>query len=254
MGCIWHWTDGISLKDKRWFSLSTILFVLSIRDNWHQAWRYAFTSLKQTESFQPSFGCFHFSLKVLDGFFPLEWTTLTSFAFPPFAPRSLDQWKSFGSLQLQECNKNTAESKKGLCLMRFGDWVAADQKGKRGLFFLLTLLPLPPPSRPPWPLPGLNIGRPSRGTECCLGNIMLECALHFSTPDVSEFSFCVDIATHLSGHWRMGGVEMSDPEFWTVWKKTKQNLRFKKREGNENRTTKRSSSALQSFWMTGCLI
>ena len=51
MGCIWHWTDGISLKDKRWFSLSMILFVLSIRDNWHQAWRYAFTSLKQTESF-----------------------------------------------------------------------------------------------------------------------------------------------------------------------------------------------------------
>ena len=49
MGCIWHWTDGISLKYKRWFSLSTILFVLSIRDNWHQAWRYAFTSLKTSE-------------------------------------------------------------------------------------------------------------------------------------------------------------------------------------------------------------
>ena len=39
----------VSLKDKRWFCLSTILFVLSIRDNWHQAWRYAFTSLKTSK-------------------------------------------------------------------------------------------------------------------------------------------------------------------------------------------------------------
>ena len=31
MGCIWHWTDGISLKDKRWFSLSSASEIKGIR-------------------------------------------------------------------------------------------------------------------------------------------------------------------------------------------------------------------------------
>ena len=81
-----------------------------------------------------------------------------------------------------------------------------------------------------------------------LGEYNVRVCFTFFNSDVSEFSFCVDIATHLSGHWRMGGVEMSDPEFWKVWKRTKL-----ERERNKNRTTKRSSSALQSFWMTGYL-
>ena len=111
------------------------------------------------------------------------------FCISPFCTTITGSVEKFRQPATIQSKTHHCVSRWGLCLMRVGDWVAPDQKGKRGLFFLLTLLPLPPPSRPPWPLPGLNIGRPSRGTECCIGNIMLQCAFIFSSPDVSEFSF-----------------------------------------------------------------